>query len=419
MVGTTLACKIGMLEKLSDKTVLLLEGSPEKEWIFENRYSNRVSAINPSTKNLMESIGVWKHITERRFKVVKKMQVWDAISDAMITFTSDEKFSDIAYIVENDLILASVTKQLKHLNNVSIQYGAKVKNCVLPQSGSSEQVSVELEDGTELKCSLLVGADGASSLVRKTMGVQYLSWNYHQMGIVATLRLSEPTDNVVAWQRFLPSGPIALLPLNDELSSLVWSTGTEEAKAILKLSDEEFVDTLNEALWKQYPSDNIVNSATKHFNSVLEFLTLTSNAVRQLQPSIVSVESKSRAAFPLGFGHSTKYVAPGVALIGDAAHRVHPLAGQGVNLGFGDVVALTNQLVDAVSEGNCVSNINYLLRYETLRQRHNVPTILVIDGLQKLYGTTITPLVVLRSLGLQLIHSVPPVKRAILNHASV
>ncbi|KAJ4436626.1 hypothetical protein ANN_16757 [Periplaneta americana] len=255
-----------------------------------------------------------------------------------------------------------------------------------------------------------IGADGANSQVRKAMNVQYLSWNYHQMGIVATLKLSEPTENVVAWQRFLPTGPIALLPLTDELSSLVWSTSIQQAKELLRLSDESFVDALNDALWKKYPRDKVVDIATQKLNEILESMFLSSNAVRQLHPSIASVEEGSRAAFPLGFGHSTRYVSKGVVLVGDAAHRVHPLAGQGVNLGFGDVQCLSDLLCEAVFNGSTLGNMAHLRKYETLRQRHNVPTMLAVDGLQKLYGTTLTPVVVLRSLGLQLTHALNPVK---------
>ncbi|PSN45986.1 hypothetical protein C0J52_09775, partial [Blattella germanica] len=343
-----------------------------------------------------------------------------------------------------------------------------------------------------------IGADGANSKVRKSMGVKYLSWSYNQMGVVATLKLSEPTENIVAWQRFLPTGPIALLPLTDKLSSLVWSTNIQHAKQLLGLSDEEFIDALNDALWKKFPRDKIVDVAIERFNGMLESMFLGSNAVRQLHPSVSGVEKDSRAAFPLGFesddeilkdllqeinpenfedlersptigefvlvkydisGKNSNYYVGQImnnkdsgsdydsnkmennfmkteiedtAIVnelqikcilpkpttyghtkrqkGDAAHRIHPLAGQGVNLGFGDVQCLTKLLNEAVYNGALPGNLQHLLKYETLRQRHNLPTMLAVDGLQKLYGTTYTPLVVLRSLGLQFTHALSPVK---------
>nr|CAD7570886.1 unnamed protein product [Timema californicum] len=314
--------------------------------------------------------------------------------------------------------------------------------------------------------SFQVGADGVSSKVRGAMGAQYLTWNYGQMGLVATVRLSEklsgkpfrkahlqctrprsnpnlsfgnlvqnkssaldnvitkPTENKVAWQRFLPTGPVALLPLTDELSSLVWSINSDEARRLLNLTDECFVDALNEALWKQHPRHPAVDTATRRLDSILDSLMLRSSAVRQLQPSVAEIEPDSRAAFPLAFGHSTRYMSAGVVLIGFVpiilcSHRVHPLAGQGVNLGFGDVKCLTELLAESVYSGQSIGSKSPLLNYETSRQRHNVPTMLAIDGLQKLYSTEATPIVILRSLGLQLTHALTPLKSTIMNHAAV
>ncbi|KDR03814.1 Ubiquinone biosynthesis monooxygenase COQ6, partial [Zootermopsis nevadensis] len=403
--------------RLSGKKILLLEGSPQQAKDLKPQYSNRVSSLNSGTKSLLELIGAWKHIASARYKTVKKMQVWEACSDAMITFSHDDMAEDIAYIVENDVLLAAVNKEVKELTeNLTVMHESKIKGYELPQCyGTTCDVRVHLENGPSYVCSLLIGADGANSQVRKAMGIKYLSWNYNQMGVVATLKLSEPTENVVAWQRFLPTGPVALLPLTDELSSLVWSTSIEHAKELLSFSNERFVDSLNDALWKKLPRDKIVDVATQRFNGLLESLFERSSTVQQLHPSVSSVVEGSRAAFPLGFGHATRYVGKGVALVGDAAHRVHPLAGQGVNLGFGDVRCLSELLSEAVFNGSLLGSLPHLLKYETLRQRHNLPMMLTIDGLQKLYGTTLTPLVVLRSFGLQLTHILNPVKVSMLN----
>jgi ubiquinone biosynthesis monooxygenase Coq6 len=420
MVGTAMACALAQAPRLSRKRILLLEGSPQQSMDLKPQYSNCVSSLNTGTKSLLQSIGAWKHIASARYKTVKKLQVWEACSDAMITFSHDDMVEDIAYIVENDVLLAAVNREIQKLaGNLTVIYDAKIKGYELPQRhGKTSDVRVHLERGSSYTCSLLIGADGANSQVRKAMGIKYLSWNYNQMGVVATLKLSEPTENVVAWQRFLPTGPVALLPLTDCLSSLVWSTSIEHAKELLSLSNESFVDSLNDALREQFPRDKIVDTATQKFNDLLEAAFERSNAVRQLHPSISTVEEGSRAAFPLGFGHATQYVGKGVVLVGDAAHRVHPLAGQGVNLGFGDVKCLSELLCEAVFNGNSVGSLLHLLKYETLRQRHNLPTMLATDGLQKLYGTTLTPFVVLRSLGLQLTHILNPVKKMIMNHAA-
>ncbi|CAH2094668.1 unnamed protein product [Euphydryas editha] len=263
-----------------------------------------------------------------------------------------------------------------------------------------------------------IGADGANSAVRQAMGVQYVSWNYDQMGIVATLHLAEESTNTTAWQRFLPTGPIAFLPLNSTQSSLVWTTPKSLSKELLSLPEERFVDALNDAMWKQYPRSSAVDACTSWLGSLLKSFDLSDSTERQLPPSIKSIVTGSRAAFPLGFGHSTRYIAPGVVLIGDAAHRVHPLAGQGLNLGFGDVKDLVQFLSDAIYTGLDITHPNWMEKYESSRQRHNVPTQLAVDALNRLYGIDLPPFVLARSLGLQLTNALHPIKKLIISHAA-
>ncbi|XP_012265958.1 ubiquinone biosynthesis monooxygenase COQ6, mitochondrial [Athalia rosae] len=417
MVGTTLACAIANNRVLEEKRVLLLESGNKQNYHVQNKYSNRVVALNRQTRTLLSSIGAWQHVEAVRYAPVKKMQVWDACSDAMITFGEDHLAEELAFIVENDLLLYAINQQLSGKESVDLVYGAKVADVLIP-SKHCQNSRITLQDGQSIETKLLIGADGVNSLVRKKMGVQYVGWNYEQMGVVATVQLSEPTENIVAWQRFLPGGPVALLPLTDTLSSLVWSVSTVQAKKLLSLSDEEFVDELNEALWKMYPKDGMVEAGMRALGQLLEGLSLHSGVTRQLQPSIGGIVEGTRAAFPLGFGHAASYVGPGVALVGDAAHRVHPLAGQGVNLGFGDVTALVKLMTEASRNGAVLGDMAYLSRYETLRQRHNVPTMLAIDALHRLYKGTAAPIVLARSLGLQLTNALPPLKKAIMQHAS-
>ncbi|XP_046751090.1 ubiquinone biosynthesis monooxygenase COQ6, mitochondrial isoform X1 [Diprion similis] len=417
MVGTTLACALANNRILENKRILLLESGQRQDYQLQDKYSNRVVALNQQTRTLLSSIGAWQRIEAVRCTPVKKMQVWDACSDAMITFNEDHLADELAYIVENNLLLHAVSQQLSNKNSVDLIYGAKADDISLPTT-PGQDAAITLQDGQRFGTKLLIGADGVNSLVRKKMGVQYVSWNYEQMGIVATVKLSEPTENIVAWQRFLPSGPVALLPLTDTLSSLVWSVSTAEAKKLLSLSEEEFVDSLNDAFWKIHPKDGMVEAGMRALGQLLEGLSLHSGFTRQLQPSIRGIVEGTRAAFPLGFGHAASYVKPGVALVGDAAHRVHPLAGQGVNLGFGDVIALVQVLADANRNGAVLGDAAYLAKYETSRQRHNVPTMLAIDALHRLYKGTAAPIVLARSLGLQLTNALPPLKRAIMKHAS-
>lgn len=236
------------------------------------------------------------------------------------------------------------------------------------------------------------------------------------MGVVATLEIDadEAAGNNVAWQRFLPSGPVALLPLTDKLSSLVWSTSIEHAKELLRMEPEAFVDSLNEAYVKSYKSNQLVENVIKTVEGVL---ALSKNKFQQLPPKVLKLQDGSRAAFPLGFGHASSYVCGGAALIGDAAHRVHPLAGQGVNLGFGDVLTLTDVLADAVYNGSSLDNIHYLLKYEQKCLKANVPILVGVHALQNLYCTDFPPFVFARSLGLKITNLTPPLKQFFMNKA--
>lgn len=414
MVGTTLACSLGKNPRLADRRILLLEAAAGFKQPSTETYSNRVSAISKGTHRLMKTIGAWQQIESTRVKPVLKMQVWDACSDALITFNYDDMADNISWIVENDVLLSSVYRQLDSVQNVEIRYGSRMEECALIRDGA-EKSTVRLSNGDRLQCELLVGADGFNSLVRRTMGVDNFTLAYDQMGVVATLKLGGTTaNNVTAWQRFLPTGPVALLPLNDEMSSLVWSTSVSEAKRLLQLDDQAFVAALNEAFTKPYPRNNVVEDIMKNINSLI-----SSSTGQRLErpPEVEAVMEKSRAAFPLGLGHTSTYVGHGVCLIGDAAHRVHPLAGQGVNLGFGDVQCLTDVLAEANYSGLGLNNISQLVKYEQERLRHNVPVILTTHGLQRLYTTDFPPIVGLRSIGLTITNALPPVKKFLMNYA--
>nr|AEE62523.1 unknown [Dendroctonus ponderosae] len=418
MVGTTLACTLGKNQILSSKKLLLLEGSKIKQQSISDKYSNRVVSINLGTHKLLNDIGAWSFIAKNRFATVRRMQVWDALSDSSITFGSSEHTDTVSYIVENDLLLAAVSEEAKKCNNLSIMDGAKVKNYQLPIA-QDDVVGITLENGECFTCDLLLGCDGVNSSVRKAMEADYLSWSYNQMGVVATVRFCEKFNNEIAWQRFLPNGPIALLPLTEELSSLVWSTTPDEAKRLLSLTNQAFVAELNTAISGTFSRSSLVLQATSAFDTFLRMFNCSVDQVRAYPPKVQDIDSGSRAAFPLGFGHSSQYIRQGVALVGDAAHRIHPLAGQGVNLGFGDVACLNKILGDAVYSASAISNMDYLKGYESERQKHNVPTMLAVEALHRLYNTKFTPIVLLRSLGLQTTHALEPIKRAIRNQAAV
>ncbi|RUS73602.1 hypothetical protein EGW08_018645 [Elysia chlorotica] len=427
MVGAAMACALGNNSLLRDKRIVLLEaGKDTGEFILPEQFSNRTCALNPATVRLLSSFGSWQEIEGMRCFSALRMQVWESCADSIITFNNSDMSEPLAYIVENDVILAAIMKALKHVKNkVEIHYETKATAFNLPGSGDSEEaklpyVKLTLNNGSVIKTKLLIGADGSNSAVRKAAGFQTINREYNQSGVVATLKLADGLSNTTAWQRFLPTGPIALLPISDTMSSLVWSTTREHAKNLQELSAESFVDAVNDALWHEREKNEIAGKLLGGFKNVLNnILPEDGEGVRQLPPTVIDVVDKSRASFPLALTHSSQYVRPRVALIGDAAHRIHPLAGQGVNLGFSDVSCLNEMLTKATSCGADPGALTHLLQYETERQRQNVPVMLTIDSLQRLYGTEFTPVVVARSLGLHAVHSLPFLKKMIMERASV
>uniref|UniRef100_A0A1A9WNZ1 Ubiquinone biosynthesis monooxygenase COQ6, mitochondrial n=1 Tax=Glossina brevipalpis TaxID=37001 RepID=A0A1A9WNZ1_9MUSC len=416
LVGTTLAVAIAKNKTLANKRVLLLEGAPPfKGFDATKPYTNRVSAINKKTIDLFESIGVWERMTNARVKHVKQMQVWESNSDALIQFRHDQFAEDIACIAENDLILDAVYTELRNsAPNVEVRNQSKIMEVKLPLEKGQSCSDIKLHSGEKFSCELIIGADGANSLVRKEMNVDVFSIDYKRMGLVATLEVSEADDNSVAWQRFIPTGPVAFLPLSEKYTSLVWSTTIEQAKFLKDAPHDEFVTKLNEAFCKEYQKNDLIVKAVNGLNSLMG---RSGGNMRQYPPKVQSVLEGSRAIFPLGFLHASSYVCSGAALVGDAAHRLHPLAGQGVNLGFSDICFLVESLAEAVYSGAKLGDKHYLLKYEQKGLTKNVPILIGVHGLHTLYSTTLSPVVLLRSLGLQLTHNIPQIKNIFMKRA--
>ncbi|CAK8696983.1 unnamed protein product [Clavelina lepadiformis] len=424
MIGGAMACALGKSSYMQGKRILLLEGGQRKstDILFSppNFYSNRVCAISPGNMKFLKNLTAWEKIP--RFGTVRKMQVWDACSDGMIMFNEPNMSEDLCAIVENDMIIASLTDVLNTQlqGQVEVMYESKISGCITPRNYALDDtttaippVTINLKDGPELKTRLLVAADGVNSFIAQKALLSKMKWDYNQSAVVATLELHEEIENHVAWQRFLPTGPIALLPLTSQRSSLVWSTTHEHAMELLSMSDEEFVSAINNAFWQEHHSSAIVkyvqDYATRLFSSNVY------NA-KQYPPCISSVSGK-RASFPLGFSHAIKYVKPRLAVIGDAIHRVHPLAGQGANLGFRDVECLLRVIEKAVYGGEDIGSLNHLLEYESERQLGNFPMSVSIDLLKRLYSTDFSPIVALRCLGLMACNSIPSVKEQFMAQA--
>lgn len=375
MVGSLAACALGD----SALKVALIGPQPASDAPRAD-YDLRVSALTLATQTMFETLGAWAGVARRRSAPVRSMRVWQAGAAGEIEFDAAEIGEPcLAYIVENDVILAALRERLDQFTNVHVIESAVADFAI------DELVQTTLADGRQLSARLLVGADGADSAVRRRLDIPVRRFDMEQQGIVATVRTERVHDDT-AWQTFLPSGPLAFLPLPEpNACSIVWSADSDRAQALLGLDDAGFTAALADA-----------------FGGRL-------GAIRSVSP---------RAAFPLALAHADRYVRDRAALIGDAAHTVHPLAGQGVNLGFLDAAALAEVLRAAAAERRDIGALHVLRRYERWRKGDNLAMIGVTGGFKFLFGNDWPFVRGLRGAGLSLTNRIAPVKNLIMRRAS-
>lgn len=376
MVGAALACALGTS---SLKVAVLDRASPAAP---DKEYDQRVSAITLASQSLFENIGVWDGMVRRRVSPVREMQVWSEGGSGSIHFNAAEIGEPcLAWIIENRVIQTALIERLHQFTNVHYLCPVEVADITLADNGAV----IKLKDGRLLQARLLVGADGADSEVRRAAGIHAQSLNLNQKSIVATVT-TEKLHEATARQRFLTTGPIAFLPLNDpHTCSIVWSADTARADQLLTLADAAFISELQakfgEALGK----------------------------IKTVSP---------RAGFSLALSHAKAYTAPHLALVGDAAHTVHPLAGQGVNLGFLDAATLAEVLLEAVANQNNIGTHAVLRRYERWRKGDNLAMVSITGGFHYLFGNDLPGVSQLRNWGLELTNAATPVKNFIMRRAS-
>ncbi len=360
MVGATLACLLGK----SGKRVAVLETYQPTVFSPDDPYDLRVSALSRASQRALLDTGAWDGIAARRAFPYEAMQVWDATGSGEIRFdAADLGEPDLGHIVENRVIQLALLDALQVLDTVDWYCPDKLVALVV----SERHVTVTLHSGQTLQAQLLVGADGAQSKVRELAGIAMVIQDYGQKGLVCVVQTEFP-HQFTAWQRFMPSGPLAFLPLAEGFCSIVWTLPADQADAMLRLSDSDFCRELSQAL-------------DYRLGAVL--------AVGE------------RAAVSLRGRHADSYCQERVVLVGDAAHTIHPLAGQGVNLGIKDALELVAQIHQ--SAGDCGST-KVLRAYERARRGDNIFTQKAMEGFRLLFGNTLTPWKVLRNSGLTIVN---------------
>ena len=377
-----------------------------------------------NAKLIQLDIGAWANLTAERIQPYHQMRVWDGISGAKIDFASDEG-QEMGYMVENANTVEALLSTLSSSpsNNIELLSGVEVASI---SADDSQLPVLSLANGSRIKCRLLVGADGPNSPVRQFTGTESHGWAYNHMGVVATLHIQPEFHQAaaVAFQRFLPLGPIALLPLPNNTATLVWSTHPEIAKSLSALPPLVFCSLVQAAFRLDHvdlaylTSHDMLTDPANLADQLKWRLGLLTNDDNPHQlPSILDVDTGSVATFPLAMRHVDDYVFDHVALIGDAAHTVHPLAGQGLNQGLSDADSLATALDDAVSLGQDIGALHVLQSYSRARYFDNNAMLGVVDKLHKLYSTSSWPMVMIRSVGLQAVDRLDFAKRFLMRQA--
>ncbi len=369
MVGAALACG---LARRGFSVVLLEKRKPAMSWDTES-FDLRVSAITRASQHLLQHLGAWSFITDDRATAYEHMHVWDRAGVGEIHFdAADIGEPDLGHIIENRVIVRALWRTFDEAGVRVIAPGA-----IDVLKTDDNQTELILSDGHRLTTQLVAGADGANSQVRALAGIDTRGEPYDQHAVVATVH-TESGNAATAWQRFMANGPLALLPMRDDLVSIVWSTTPDEAERLCRLPESEFNQLLTEAAQSRLGRMSVMGE---------------------------------RAAFPLRIQHAECYVQKGLALVGDAAHVIHPLAGQGVNLGFLDAAALIDALQRGREHDRHLGSLATLRTYERARKGHNTATQLTMDAFKHLFSNQSMLLSTVRNLGLGAAGRIPPLRR--------
>lgn len=343
-------------------------------------FDSRVFALTYASKCLFESIGVWPGDDNGRVYPYETMHVWDSAGDGQVHFEAAELGTpSLGYIVEGRVIHDWLVKAASEESMIEIRSDDALQQYEENDGG----LTLQLNSGDKLTTRLLVGADGAQSFVRQLANIDLITWPYHQQAVVTTVETEIDHANT-AWQRFLPEGPLAFLPMQKPWCSIVWSVSEQRAENLCDMPEDQFAEEL----------------------------------MADFQQRLGQVKAVGpRARFPLVMRHANQYVANRVALIADAAHTVHPLAGQGLNLGLLDVSALSLQLIDALEKGRDIGSRRTLRAYERSRKGDNWLMQGSFDVIKRLFSNDQALLAHLRNTGLNIVNRLAPVRNAFVRKA--
>lgn len=432
LIGATSAVALASSNAFKDKRISLVERRDIKFQQDPDQWTNRVYAITPGTKDFLIGTNVWQKLKPQHIHTCRKMFVWENYSNAALEFSGCDFLNiegkvdkdTICYMIDQHTLLHAMYERLKELPNIDLQQHTRIGKVEIPtkdrRGPCDEKVRYEIlgEDG-HTETDLLVAADGFNSQIRKLMGVKNVSWSYKQKSVLAVVQLDDKHDvNGIAFQRFVPDGVVALLPLGNNQACLIWSLVDSVADLVLHLPDDAFIETLNEQLSADLDYSAAVMSVLNGTSVLMNCVGLKYTGRKLQPPKVVGVTASTKASYPLGMGHASNYVVPRVALVGDSAHRVHPLAGQGANFGFSDVECLVRHLETAAYRGEKLGDIGPLLSFERERQVALLPFQVAIEGLIHIYQNNYLPVVMARSLGVQVLDALPYLKQKIVQFAA-
>ena len=391
LVGASLACALSG----SSLRIAIVEAFPFKsdDSEYQPAFDARSVALSYTSKQVFEGMGLWSSINKLGVAAIKKIHISDRGHAGITRLNAeDENVDALGYVVETRVIGKALFEDLKKQKNITLIAPAKLKNFDL----SLNSASVIIETGNEgdvkemiLSAKLLVAADGGDSVVRRLSGVRIKQRNYEQSAVIANIATNLPHNNR-AFERFTDSGPLALLPMaatetEANRYSLVWTINSSDKDDMMSWDDETFLNKLKERFGER--AGEFINVSKRH-------------------------------VYPLSLMRAKEHVRERLAIIGNAAHSLHPVAGQGFNLGLRDVAALSQVIIDAERAGNMdIGLLTTLHTYADWRKRDHIQTAMATDSLVRVFSNNILPLAALRNLGLLVVDVVPPLKKVFARHA--